>query len=252
MIVPMLKGGLGNQMFQIANAYAFAKRHGLEWGINYGLSYCPNQGNTATKYRETLFKELPVTDYVPPMKYAEPTFNYREIPKRDDIVLDGFFQTEKYFIDYSDEVHDLFTFPSKCEEIDNFLKTFTQPTVGIHIRRGDYKKFAGHHGIQDGGYYARASQLFKDHQSFVCTDDWPSVQSEMTFSKALRSPYTDEVMDMYLLTRCQNVVMCNSSFSWWGAFLGVKKDKVVAPKNWFGPRGPKDFQDVYREGWICL
>jgi len=253
MIVPILKGGLGNQMFQIANAYAYAKRHGFEWGINYSLSFCPNQGNTATKYRETLFKELPVTDYVPPMKYAEPTFAYSEIPKKDNILLDGFFQSEKYFKDVVDEVKNLFNF-SGCQIIvKNFIQQFSKPLLGIHIRRGDYKKFACHHGIQGVDYYVRAANLFQEeHQSIICTDDLASVQSEMNFSKAKPSPFTEEMLDLYLLSQCQNIIMCNSSFSWWGAFLGVKKDKVVAPKNWFGPRGPQDFQDVYREDWICL
>ena len=252
MVIPILKGGLGNQMFQIANAYAYAKRHGFEWGINYGLSFCPNQGSSAFKYRETLYKNLPSTIFTPPTQYAEPYFGFKEIPAVDNILLDGFFQTEKYFKDCSDEVHDLFEFPPECESIDIFLKRFPQPTVGVHVRRGDYEKFANHHRILGSDYYDRAAQMFKDHQSFVCSDDWVSVQKEMSFSEAIKSPYTNEVMDMYLLSQCQNVVMGNSSFSWWSAFLGVKKEKVVAPKEWFGPEGPKEFSDIFRKEWICL
>ena len=59
MIVPLLQGGLGNQLFQIANSCAYAKRHGFEFGINYGLSFCPNQGYTAQKYRDTIYSKIP-------------------------------------------------------------------------------------------------------------------------------------------------------------------------------------------------
>lgn len=251
MVVPILKGGLGNQMFQIANAFAYAKRHGFDWGINYNLSFCPNQGSTANKYRNTLYMNLPTTNITPSFRYVEHTFSYTEINPTNDILFDGYFQSEKYFLDYSDEVKKLFKF-SNCECVEEFLEQFDKPVVGIHIRRGDYKKFESHHGIQKSDYYVRASKEFKNHQSVVCTDDWDSVMNEMSFSKAVKSPFINEEMDMYLLSHCSSVVMCNSSFSWWGAFLGVEKDKVIAPRNWFGMTGPKDFQDVYRENWICL
>lgn len=83
MVIPILRGGLGNQMFQIANAYVFAKRFGLEWGINYNLSYCPNQGSNATKYKNSLYSKISSTDFQPSQMYIEPRFNFDLIPKMD-------------------------------------------------------------------------------------------------------------------------------------------------------------------------
>lgn len=253
MIVPILKGGLGNQMFQIANANAYAKRFGLDWGINYNLSYCPNQGSTATKYKNSLYSKIPSTDFQPSQLYIEPRFNFELIPKMDNILLDGYFQSDKYFKDFSNDIKSLFTFPQEVKDkVDNFLKQINKPIVGIHIRRGDYVKLSYHHKVIKSDYYTEASKLVTGYTPIVCSDDWTSVQKEMKFSNATLSPFKDEIEDLYLLSQCDALIMCNSSFSWWGTFLGKDKKIVVAPKQWFGESGPKEFNDIYREGWICL
>jgi len=255
MVVPILKGGLGNQMFQVANAFAFAKRHGLEFGLNYNLSFCPNQGNTAIKYKDTIYKKISSTEYCPTKVYREPKFSYVPIPHvYDDILLDGCFQSEKYFKDYENEIKELFEFPNDViQKVDTFLSRFNTIIVGIHIRRGDYtkSKFIDFHGIQNAQYYIKASKLVQDHLALICTDDWNSVQKEMRFSKAIHSPFTDEIEDLYLLSQCDSLIICNSSFSWWGAFLGKHKNKVIAPKNWFAQRGEKE-HDLFIPEWICI
>jgi len=253
MIVPILKGGLGNQMFQIANAFAFAKRNSFNWGINYNFSFCPNQGNTAHKYKDNFYQKIPSIDFQPPSIYNEPRFNFDPIPAIDNILLDGFFQSEKYFGDYSNEVKELFTFSKECKlKVDQFIKNLNHPIVGIHIRRGDYIRLSNYHKVQKSDYYIEASKVLGKSQAIICTDDWASVQKEMKFTNAINSPFTNEIEDLYLLSQCDSLVICNSSFSWWGAYLGKDKEKVIAPKNWFGETGPKDYQDIYREGWICL
>jgi hypothetical protein len=253
MIVPLLQGGLGNQMFQIANAHAFAGRNDLEWGINYNLSFCPNQGYTAHKYRSNFFKNIHAVSFRPTKTFKENQFCYKPIPRQDNILLDGYFQSEKYFEDFKWTTKALFYFPEYIkEEVKEFINKFNNRIVIIHIRRGDYIKFQSHHVMQKSDYYMNAVNEFQEYQAIVCTDDWESVNKEMTFKKAIPSPFKSELYDLYLMSIADGIIMCNSSFSWWGAFLGKEDKKVIAPKNWFGPTGPKDTQDIYREIWKVI
>jgi len=50
-----------------------------------------------------------------------------------------------------------------------------------------------------------------------------------------------------------NVVISNSSFSWWGAYLNKNPNKtIIAPKNWFGPKGPKDTENILPKDWLSI
>ena len=56
---------------------------------------------------------------------------------------------------------------------------------------------------------------------------------------------------MCLMTMCDDFIIANSSFSWWGAWLG-NRGKVIAPKTWFGKNLKHDTKDIYCENWIKL
>ncbi len=59
--------------------------------------------------------------------------------------------------------------------------------------------------------------------------------------------------DLGVMQQADHVIIANSSFSWWGAWLNRSVSKIViAPSIWFGPRGPKKWSDVYAEGWVTI
>ena len=51
---------------------------------------------------------------------------------------------------------------------------------------------------------------------------------------------------MYSLTQCDNVIMSNSSFSWWGAWLGKRQEKIISPDCWFGSSIKNDYNDRFK------
>lgn len=254
MIVSLLSGGLGNQMFQIANGYAYALKHQMDFAVNFQLANCPNQGNKASFYRDNFFKKIPGTDLVPKQVYKEPRFRFCEIPVLNgDCLFQGYFQSEKYFDGFQEEVKNLFEFPDEAKDnVEKFLEGLKKPVLGIHVRRGDYVKFQNVHAKCGNSYYSQASGLIGDYgSSVVCTDDWKGVIEELKFSKAVPSPFQNELEDMYFLSRCDSLVLCNSSFSWWGSFLG-NASKNIVPRKWFNCYPFQEYKDIFREGWTLI
>lgn len=258
MIVSNIKGGLCNQLFQIAAGYAHAKRCDTFFCIDYNLKHTCIQGHPPTKYRDTLYKNIMTTDESPKEQYNDPKHEYTPIPIKKDLLLNGFFQSEKYFANCKDDIRNLFQFPKEVtEKIDNKFKQLDKKKIGVHIRRGDYKMFSMTHPLQTTEYYEKALRHFSLERTagncvfILCTDDLPSVQAEFDLDKynLVYSNSKSELEDLYLLSQCDSVIMSNSSFAWWGAWLGKEKEKVICPGMWFGPDGPQDYHDMYVHGW---
>lgn len=261
MITARLQGGLGNQMFQIAAAHALALRNGVESKFNLNSCQTPNQGNTSPKYADTIFKNINTTDEINLLHiYNEPKFSYDEIPYQENLMITGIFgfQSEKYFEDFKDEIHELFHI-----SLNDIAKVGTEtpelrigkdkPITAVHIRRGDYVKNPQFHSLCDKEYYERAMAEIGDSNFIFVSDDMGWVKENFKGVNILYSPFTDEVMDLTLMKICDNVIISNSSFSWWGAYLNRNVNKkVIGPKKWFGESGPKDQQDVIPENWIKL
>ena len=78
---------------------------GLIFAINYSLNHAGfGQGHHPEKYRYSVYKNIPVTQQNPSLVYTEREFTYRPIQPLDNLCLHGYFQSEKYFIDYKKEV----------------------------------------------------------------------------------------------------------------------------------------------------
>jgi GR25 family glycosyltransferase involved in LPS biosynthesis len=59
--------------------------------------------------------------------------------------------------------------------------------------------------------------------------------------------------EFLMMQSCRHFIISNSTFSWWAAYLSKSTDKIViAPSKWFGPKGPKNWQDIYLPDWIVI
>jgi hypothetical protein len=259
MISCRLQGGLGNQMFQISAAYALAFRNNDTSVFNFNECYTPQQGHTSNKYRDNIFSKVNVVDsYAPTYFYQEPKFSYTEIPYFDGMLLNGSFQSEKYFIDCKKEILKLFTISNDDKEIiKHLVPIFNQTTksiTSVNIRRGDYLNNQNYHAVCSVDYYKKAIEAIGDSYFIFTSDDlgWAIEnfgQNENYFFPKLKS----EILDLTMMSMCDNNVLSNGTFSWWGSYLNQNQNKItIAPEKWFGPAGHKDTQDIYQKDWITI
>ena len=124
-----------------------------------------------------------------------------------------------------------------------------EKTVSIHVRRGDYLELSDFHPTCEVSYYDDAMKNFEGYTPLVFSDDVALCKENLSHHHPIFVEGNDLNVDMCLMSMCDGHIISNSSFSWWAAWLGNKKN-VVAPKTWFGPAGPQDWEDIYCEGWI--
>ena len=167
---------MGNQLFQIAAGYAHSRRIGSNFAINYSLNHAGfGQGHHPEKYRYSVYKNIPVTQQNPSLVYTEREFTYRPIQPLDNLCLHGYFQSEKYFIDYKKEVKNLICFDFENKKKISKKLNSIQKKVGIHVRLGDYlnKEHDGiFHLIDYPSYIDKAMSYFgNDHNFLIFSDD---------------------------------------------------------------------------------
>jgi len=267
MITSYLQGGLGNQMFQLAVAYSHAKKNGDTAVFNLGNSHTPLQGENVSKYKGKLlqFNHMDGVYNTCDNVFVQPSHSYCEIPYRPNQQLQGFYQSEKFFIDDKNELIEKFRSGLKSSdyndkwvtisnELDTLRKQTNKPIVSIHVRRGDYLKNPDIHPPCSIGYYNDAISTIEEeigpiHPYFVSDDiEWCRENFEGTFSNK-----TDEIDDLMIMVNSDHNIIANSTFSWWGAYLNTNPNNItVGPKRWFGPRGPQDTNDIIPNNWIKI
>lgn len=289
MIIVKLKGGLGNQMFQyaIGQALVYRNKASVKLDISgydnqaditprqYKLflfntkeSFSTSQENKKTKGLKSyqIFKKIVNKLHLKFNGFGyiiERSFNFDStiLNLKDDVYLDGYWQSWKYFSHYSDVIKKDLTLKLKyLNTIDGNLLTQIENSnsVAIHVRRGDYvssedvNKF---HGICDKSYYDYAIELIKNKvvnpKFFIFSDDPDWCLKEFGNEFFIISGNHDW-QDFWLMAKCKHQIIANSSFSWWAAWLNSNIEKIViAPKKWFSGMDI-DINDRLPESWIKL
>ena len=255
----LLKGGLGNQLYQIAAIYAYTLDIKCNFFIDYTARFGAGQGSHPITYKDTLYRNFLsgkiTSNYV--IKQQD-KFTYHPIPiYAQDVVFDGYFQSPKYFNKYKDQLNDWFSYKEEehikfTSKLDQLRDQTGKKIVGVHIRRGDYLNYPKIHPKINKSYYDKAKELFEDHIFLYATDDFQSVRSEFAFdNNNIYINGNSEMNDFITLSYCDSIIMGNSTFAAWASYLGKKKEKIIAPNPWFGPEGP-DFKDLYDKDWTIL
>lgn len=256
-----LQGGLGNYIFQISSAYVY--------GLKYNKKPIFTIDDTIVihkrleTYKDNILSKIDFlknNNFNGFSVYNEPTFNFSEIPNVEgDIYLSGYFQTEKYFKEYSKEIRELFSF---SEEYKNSIKEkykdlLEGETCSIHVRRGDYLKLLDSHPVQSVNYFMKGVREMPEDSKFLifsddidwCKKNFPDVPEKFIFIEG-----NPDYEDLLLMSLCKNNIIANSSFSWWAAWFNENVNKkVIAPSKWFGTANSNNNTvDLYCENWIVI
>lgn len=245
-------GRFGNQMFQYAALMGFAAYSNLDFGI-------PKQNSEIEKvtgqlqYKEKF--ELPdcfnlsysYLDMSPEFLFFDNN-TLQKVPDKTDI--NGYFQSEKYFQHIENEIKKQFCFKKSIIEKSKELFFDAENFISVHIRRTDYANLQDYHPLVTQEWYESAMNHFKNETFLFFSDDIQWCKD--TFgTRNIYSESNDKYVDMCTMTRCKGHIIANSSFSWWGAYLG--NGKTIAPKTWFGEKiNHQNDGSIYCKNWIVL
>lgn len=266
MIYCKLKGGLANMLFQIAGTLGISKKYGMSPSfpnLNQNLNYLNQDDfyNSKLKHAEEYKLILGKINQIPPkshhLKYIHYPFHYVEIPLNDeDCSIEGFFQSEKYFINAKSEIFELFKEPLIVQKIINEkYPQYSVRTTSLHVRRGDYLKLPNYHPTQPISYYEQAMNILKDETDYflVFSDDIEWCKENIIGDNIIYIDNEIDYIELYLMARCDNNIIANSSFSWWGAWLNKNENKkVVSPNLWFGCDVGENTNDIIPKNWIKI
>lgn len=257
MIFSTIQGGLGNQMFQVACGVSHAMDISSQYYIDYNCEFTPNQGCPASTYRHSIFKNIPVKTIPNGLtQFNENGIGFNTIPKTDNLFLNGYFQSWKYFDHNFEILIELFHLPPEyVNEALRILEHFGVNNLNfncIHVRCGDYTKFQNVFHLLDREYYQKGTQFLEKYNlpTIVVTDDMEYARSVITTQKCIYISNQSELVDFALLYLCKNIVIANSTFSWWASYLSREfKENVVFPNKWFRQPGMLT-NDLIPEAWI--
>lgn len=238
-------GRLGNQMFQYAALRGIASHKGYWYSIptNTSLMECFKISNTLPNQNHNAIS-------VGGFEFDQEFFN--TCP--DDVDIVGYFQSEKYFKHIENQIRQDFTFHDRIYGLCSHYRKNKFPNtevISLHIRRTDYITDPNFECLSLE-YYNNALKELPDLPVMVFSDDPAWCKDQFAHKRFTISLSNDPYIDLCLMSMCDYHIIANSSFSWWGSWLGKSK-KTIAPRKWFcGEFANWNTEDLYLSGWTIL
>ena len=276
-MIAVLKGGLGNQMFQYAFGRSVAKVRNEEVVFTrnipdsdpkrcYGLGVFADPIAFVSDVREPCLYEWNNTYGFNPQVYDKHWVSF-----------DGQWQTEKYFD--SPLVHTFFKpqdlMSDETKRVAAEILALGSRSAFLHVRRSDYldgtssgRPNSDWHPTMTREYYNAGRVIVRAHQPevtwFVFSDDPEWCRHEFPGYRVVdhnkpggrlfgKEQPGQEHEDLWLMSLCRHAVIANSTFSWWGAWMGDEQPGrvVIGPKKWFGPAlAQLETKDILPERWM--
>jgi len=283
MLTCKLQGGLGNQLFQIYTTIAYADQTNSKFFFSNTYELKCSVTNRHT-YWDTFLSSLKpflmdirLINLENIVIIKEKGFTYspltlQPIYMQKYKLLQGYFQSYKYFNDYYQTINRLLRIDNHKVRLTNkYLKLINEDKpISMHFRLGDYKKLPEHYVLLNADYYKAAlnciltTKNYQNHKKvlYFCEDqDLEDVENMMVILKTefptiifeRADPMLDDWEQLIMMTLCKFNIIANSTFSWWGAYLNTSREKmVVYPETWFGPKIKHELHDLFPESWIKI
>ncbi len=275
----VMEGGLGNAMFQYALGRTMAIRHGRPLVLDTSLAFlypartldlsCFRLGEQQLlkrtyglwRARRTALRGLDGLGLAPTRWVEESSllFDAKVLQVRQPCVLKGYWQSERYFASIETQLRKEFTIVRGQDPRSAACQARIQavPSIGVHVRRGDYLDPEDPHTHCSLEYYATALRVIEprlgpDAELFVFSDDIAWAREHIRFN--LPTTFVDwnaarNYEDLRLMSACRALIAVNSTFSWWGGWLNPRTDKlVVMPRKWY--REPAVTSDLPDSTWV--
>ena len=274
-LIIRLSNNIGNQMFMYASAYAFAKKLNRELLVDDETAF--KDKRNIYKYHLDIFsfhsKKAPInlrflgmSGYLrrKTLKYLDKfrkTKNFYIEPKdikkntlfnkdaligdfKDFLYVEGHFETEKYFNNYSNEIREEYTFKNTDSLKNNAfykdIKNSNSVCICIRQHRFSEKK----RGItkkddessllftkEQVNYIKRAVDIIKikisNPKFFLWSNDYKNLNNYFSKNEYVTVSTNKIDSDLFLMTQAKHFVVIPSSYNWWGAWLDENKDKIV-------------------------
>ena len=276
-----LTGGLGNQFFGYAFGYALSRRLGAELWLDTSMQDNgrvrePELLNYDVKYDKRItyayssgllnrsvvnkIRRRRLIGWHTHIYKEKEAMVYDELVNKisSDTYFKGFWQNQKYFLEYREDLLKMLQPKGKrSESVYEAVEAVSRTnSVAVHIRRGDYVSIGCDLKME---YYDKALELMnqkaeKGFEVFVFSDD-------IKFCKNFLSKYAGKINiiypeyesdnrtmdDLLIMSRCKHIIMANSSYSWWAAWLNRNAEKIV-----ICPQTGIWGENFYLEDWIKI
>ncbi|MBB2144104.1 hypothetical protein GM921_01280 [Pedobacter sp. LMG 31464] len=291
MIVVKLQGRLGNQLFQYAFAYSTAKKLSTRYYLDQEIEKCilikyfdisTGTFNLLDKtlfsikdykrffslyLRKKFYKSIKLLMHYKSIYSFPFTAAFDEVNKtiKNNSIYEGYFQSTLFFKDHEVNIKEKLTIKRKYKELyqQKYKGLLKNKVAVIHVRRTDYQNL-GTLGLGNDDltlplnyYHNLIENLCKKDANlyFVfISDDTPFIIKEFEYLPNKHISNESEIIDLQHLIYADICIISNSTFSWWGAYLNNKPNKIVyAPKYFLGFHIDKTLPpEIYPENWIQI
>lgn len=240
-------GGFANQLFEYAMYLKLQEDYPGET-IYIDLSTykekCLHGGFKLDKFVDFTYFDGNVDDSF--NKITEENFASTNIQKDSNYYFDGYWQDECFFPDDLSLIKNIFHQDKLQQKNREYLdEILSKESVFIHVRRGDYEHDMCLGNVATHCFYQNAIDYVNEHISkphfFVFSDDIEWCQDRLRFGESQVTFITgnekDVELDIALMGNCKHCIISNSSFSWWGYYLGKRENSlVIMPSYWFNQK----------------